>query len=448
MIERASNVLRRAASVFSTEGEPNPTQLRYFLSLDRVRKFVFGDTVTDFAFIQTLFLLVAFGTYFGILHLSSSLEFLASIGVVLTVLIFVALCAHYYFYTVGDATRCEVLVVVESAMVGLGVPCYFYATALAIYKLPRWDAALVSFDELMLGWAFPHGQISLFFDRSAALGPDSVFSRVVTEVLQLVYFSYYFWPYLAWAPLVLKCLLGFHPSRRFNGTPPERLRNWQQLKAFSVTWALTFMLTFVINSFFPAGSPRLYFETEYRHELRGFLLAATIRGVAKENRSANSFPSGHVAETFGTALAALSFLGYRRFGGLLFAVSVLMILATLFLRYHYFSDVVAGLAVAFVSMCIGKSVYKSGAWESECDAVPESDADAVPRSASSGSPAGGGDGGDSGGEPGWRTSRGGGVTEALVPNGASHGGGESRGVPYQRQPASASSEHGAASTEI
>lgn len=438
MMEQISRAFQRIAAVFSTEGEPNPTQLRYFLNIDRLRKFVFGDTVTDFAFVQTLFLLISFGTYFSILHLSRSLEFLAVIGVILTVVIFVQLCVHYYFYTIGDVTKCEIFVLVESVMVGLGVPCYFYATALAIYMLPHWDAALVCIDELLLGWAFPHGQLSLYFDRSTMFGPDSIFSRVATEVLQIVYLSYYFWPYLAWAPLAIKCLLGFHSSKLFNKTPMERLRNWQQLKSFCVIWALTFMLTFIINSFFPAGSPRLYFENEYTHELKGLVFAELIRGVAKENRSANSFPSGHVAETFGTALATLSFLGYKYFGWMLCTISVLMIIATLFLRYHYFADVIAGVVIAFASMYIGKSVYKSGAWESECDTVPEADPSVALHSASVGSPE------DTTGDIAFEQWSGNdsGSFEALSSGGAFHRTtGEDRNIPYQRQSANGFSAH-------
>ena len=349
------------ASSAPEAAEPK-AQLSYYLRLDRFKRFIFGESLVDFAFFLTMVSMVLFGAFFGIMHIINGLEFLTMIGVALNIAITVTLILHYYYFTKGESRKCEILILIESVWIGLGVPCYFYATALIIYKLPFWDQKLLEIDEWMLGWAFPRGQISLFFDRSEFFGPHSFFSMLSTEVLQAVYFTYYFWPYLAWLPLVVKCICGYLPGKHFNKTEAERWKNWQQLKAFGITWASSYLLTFTINSIFPASSPRLHLETEYKHELKGLFIADAIRGVAKENRSANSFPSGHIAETLGTALSTLFLLQYRAFGSAIFFFAVLMIIATVFLRYHYFVDVIGGIAVALLSFLMGKTFYDFGKW--------------------------------------------------------------------------------------
>jgi hypothetical protein len=68
----------------------------------------------------------------------------------------------------------------------------------------------------------------------------------------------------------------------------------------------------------------------------------------KDEKSANSFPSGHVAEILSIGL---SYLGAKEYGIGLIVIfnAVLIALATLFLRYHYFCDIIMAIFLAFLS---------------------------------------------------------------------------------------------------
>ena len=48
-------------------------------------------------------------------------------------------------------------------------------------------------DDFLLGWLFPKGQLALALDGNAYVGPATVIGKIVAEVLQILYASYYFW---------------------------------------------------------------------------------------------------------------------------------------------------------------------------------------------------------------------------------------------------------------
>lgn len=87
-------------------------------------------------------------------------------------------------------------------------------------------------------------------------------------------------------------------------------------------------------------SPRIYIEDWYHHPLRGVWLSTKLLAFQK-NVSSNTFsafPSGHTCFSWMAAALAFSF-GYRRYGQAATAAAVLITLATLVLRYHYFVDI-------------------------------------------------------------------------------------------------------------
>ena len=70
-----------------------------------------------------------------------------------------------------------------------------------------------------------------------------------------------------------------------------------------------------------------------------------MNNTCKDDKSANSFPSGHVAEAICISFA---YFGMGKiYEGFFFLFCSLMILfATLFLRYHYFVDILCALSIA------------------------------------------------------------------------------------------------------
>ena len=84
-------------------------------------------------------------------------------------------------------------------------------------------------------------------------------------------------------------------------------------------------------------------------ELSGF--ARYLNKKCKDDRSANSFPSGHVAEVLSIGLSYVVAKSYLT-GYIIIFCSFLIAMATLFLRYHYFCDVIAAIICAVLSLII------------------------------------------------------------------------------------------------
>jgi len=117
-------------------------------------------------------------------------------------------------------------------------------------------------------------------------------------------------------------------------------------------WVISFGMTFFINTLCPAVSPRVYLREEFTHPLDGFGLRTLIGGLIHQDDSYGSFPSGHVGETLAVGLAAIRLGATPRFGKFVIFASVMVTIATLWLRYHYVADVVAAVAVALASVSI------------------------------------------------------------------------------------------------
>ena len=108
---------------------------------------------------------------------------------------------------------------------------------------------------------------------------------------------------------------------------------------------MTFIFVFLINSFIPAGSPRKFLEKEYKHKLELSGIAKFLNDTCKDDKSANSFPSGHVAESMCIAFAYFG-MGKKKEGYFFFFCSLMIAFATLFLRYHYFVDVLCAISIS------------------------------------------------------------------------------------------------------
>lgn len=153
----------------------------------------------------------------------------------------------------------------------------------------------------------------------------------ITEVMQLAYLAYYLLPFV---------LLGTLYQRG-------------QTAAFDrclVALLLSHYLAFVGYLTVPALGPRFHLAGQYRTDLPGLLLAEPTRNLldALEGIKRDAFPSGHTS-----AILITAFYGARFTPELipwLLPTAGLMILSTLYLRYHYAVDVLAGGLLA--ALCV------------------------------------------------------------------------------------------------
>jgi membrane-associated phospholipid phosphatase len=198
---------------------------------------------------------------------------------------------------------------------------YFMNRAIHFWR--DYDAILIAIDHAMFGcnptqWMFQFAH------------------PVVTEILQITYASYYF----------LMMFVGYELYRE------HRLKEFS-FACFCIFYG--FYLSYIGYLMLPSVGPRftLHDFQLLNTELPGIWLTELIRTGLNIGESIPShipnpidfvqrdvFPSGHTQMTLITMYLALH---YRiRFKGIVFTVGSLLIVSTVYLRYHYVIDLLAG----------------------------------------------------------------------------------------------------------
>jgi membrane-associated phospholipid phosphatase len=192
------------------------------------------------------------------------------------------------------------------------------------------DDLLMSIDRAVLG-----GDPSLWLER--------ISSPWLTELLQLAYLVYYVLPFVFLGTLYCR-------PARFTNEPRRTHDHGGAFDLGVVALLLSHYLAFSGYMAIPALGPRFALAPAYREELTGLLVAEPIRHFldALEGIKRDAFPSGHVS----AALISVHYM-FRftpRLAWCTLPAVFLMILATLYLRYHYAADLLAGGILA--ALCV------------------------------------------------------------------------------------------------
>lgn len=153
----------------------------------------------------------------------------------------------------------------------------------------------------------------------------------ITEVMQLAYLAYYVLPFV---------LLGTLYQR-----------GEQEAFHLCVTaLLLSHYLAFIGYMILPALGPRFALASQYRQELKGLLIAVAVRDLlnALEGIKRDAFPSGHTSAILITVFYIVRFT--PELSSWSVPIAGLMIFSTVYLRYHYAVDVLAGALLA--ALCI------------------------------------------------------------------------------------------------
>jgi len=135
-------------------------------------------------------------------------------------------------------------------------------------------------------------------------------------------------------------------------------RRRERADAFLFTFLLAVLLSYLQFPFWPSEPPRTIFPGEdfphYDTVFRRFnwwMLGA--HGI-----HTSVFPSAHVSGAFGAAIGAMRVLPEHPWvGRLLMTMAPLIALATVYGRYHYAADALAGLAMALAAAVISRRVF-------------------------------------------------------------------------------------------
>jgi membrane-associated phospholipid phosphatase len=247
----------------------------------------------------------------------------------------------------------EVLLLILTFITVFYLPAFFINSSRVAVKKELKDDKLIKLDKLLLGWLFQDGQVSIYIDKNNFLGPHTIFGRFINNSLQIFYFFYYLIPYVTMHFINLaNCGKEIIFRYQNNGLlSPTYKKNWNNTLFLFGTYLMTCFFVFLTNTLVPASSPRKYLKEKFVHPLilNGF--AKFLNSKCKDDKSANSFPSGHVAEILSIGL---SYLGMRNYliGVIVIICSILIGLATLFLRYHYFCDILMAVILSCLSFVI------------------------------------------------------------------------------------------------
>lgn len=164
----------------------------------------------------------------------------------------------------------------------------------------------------------------------------------LTEILQLVYSSYYFMPI---GLVVLLYLRG------------DRAAYHETLTAILLGFFLSYFGYFLV----PALGPRLTMTADHSLQLQGVWfyhhLRAGLDSLELEMR--DCFPSGHTEIALLVLIYGWKF--HRRYFWALLVPVLLLVLSTVYLRYHYVVDVMAGALQAALVPTVTAAVLRLAA---------------------------------------------------------------------------------------
>ena len=160
------------------------------------------------------------------------------------------------------------------------------------------------------------------FGVDLAVRLESVASYWLTEVMQLAYFSYF--------PLTVGVAVYLWFAR-----------DRQAFRLLMLASCLTYYGCYLVFILFPIESPFHTFRHLQKGELDGGAATALMTWIERYGRvHGGAFPSAHVAGSVVTLLAALRFA--PAIGLCLTPLVALLMASTVYGRYHYGADVIAG----------------------------------------------------------------------------------------------------------
>ncbi len=178
----------------------------------------------------------------------------------------------------------------------------------------------------------------LLFGGYPTVALESFTHPVITELLQFAYSSYYFLPVILGAVLKIK-----GKDDAFNKS------------LFFIV--LCFYLSYIGYIVFPAIGPRYTMNHLQNIELRGIFLRDIIDNTlnALEGTKRDAFPSGHTAVTLVVLYLAYRF--QKPLYNIFLPVVLALLVATVYLRYHYAVDVIGGVLLAVFTVYAGERCY-------------------------------------------------------------------------------------------
>ena len=161
----------------------------------------------------------------------------------------------------------------------------------------------------------------------------------VIEYMQIIYTTFYF------LPIILAFILW-------------RRKDYAEFDSFVFIMVFGFYLSYLGYFVVPAIGPRFTLDHLQSFPVEGVWATDAIRQTLDklENIQRDAFPSGHTEMTLLSMIYAYKYS--KKYFYVLLVIGTSLIFSTVYLRYHYVVDVVAGIALAIAVVFTAKAVYK------------------------------------------------------------------------------------------
>ncbi len=182
----------------------------------------------------------------------------------------------------------------------------------------------------------------LLFKGHPTVMMEKIMTPLLTDLLQIAYSCYYFLPITLGMVLLMK-----RDDKAFDRS------------LFLIM--LCFYLSYAGYLLFPALGPRFTMTHLQHTELRGLAVTGPVQEILNrlEGIKRDAFPSGHTG--IALTVLVLSRKYERRLFRLFLPCVAALVFSTVYLRYHYVVDVLAGAALAAVTFLLGDAYY--GYWQ-------------------------------------------------------------------------------------
>lgn len=178
----------------------------------------------------------------------------------------------------------------------------------------------------------------LLFNGHPTVMLESIMTPLLTDILQAAYSSYYFLPISLGIALKMK-----GDDKAFDRS------------LFLIM--LCFYLSYIGYMLMPAIGPRFTMDHLQNRALEGLFITAPLQELLNrlEGVKRDAFPSGHTAITLLVVYLAWRF--EKRLFVLFLPVAGALIFSTVYCRYHYVVDVIAGIALSLITVVLGEKYY-------------------------------------------------------------------------------------------
>jgi membrane-associated phospholipid phosphatase len=126
---------------------------------------------------------------------------------------------------------------------------------------------------------------------------------------------------------------------------------------FLLVYVLGTLLSYAVIPFFPSRPPRVVFPTVAAPDIATTMRTFNLVVLSKAGIHTGVWPSAHVSSTFAAAWGLFFYFPERkRFGWIFLVYAVSVAIATVYGRYHFAVDALAGVAISLIAIAAARLI--------------------------------------------------------------------------------------------